>query len=92
MTAISTFGRNRSTTAHVAELAGVSIGTVHRYFPDRFTLMEKVAPIPENIVRAPQLAAAALEAIESDTPNKLASDRELLIELMASLGADNLVA
>jgi hypothetical protein len=37
-------GRDRLTTALVSELAGVSIGTVYRYFPDRVALLDYIAP------------------------------------------------
>lgn len=37
-------GRDRFTTAQVAELAGVSIGTIYRYFPDRVALLDFVWP------------------------------------------------
>jgi hypothetical protein len=37
-------GRDRFTTQHVAQLAGVSIGTVYRYFPSRVGMLDHVWP------------------------------------------------
>lgn len=37
-------GRDRLTTADVATLAGCSIGTIYRYFPDRVALLDEIAP------------------------------------------------
>jgi AcrR family transcriptional regulator len=37
-------GRDRITTKDVAALAGVSIGTVYRYFPDRLAMIDDVWP------------------------------------------------
>jgi AcrR family transcriptional regulator len=37
-------GRDRFTTMQVAELAGVSIGTAYRYFPDREAMLEHIWP------------------------------------------------
>jgi Bacterial regulatory proteins, tetR family len=47
--ALATHGRDRLTTAHVAELAGVSIGTVYRYFPDRVAVLDAVAPYRDAV-------------------------------------------
>lgn len=41
-------GRDRLTTADVAALAGCSIGTFYRYFPDRVALMDAIAPDRDN--------------------------------------------
>ncbi len=37
-------GRDRFTTADVAIRAGVSIGTIYRYFPDRISIMDALWP------------------------------------------------
>jgi len=37
-------GRDRFTTAQVAELAGYSIGTVYRYFYDRTAMLDHIWP------------------------------------------------
>jgi hypothetical protein len=37
-------GRDRLTTAMVAELAGCSIGSVYRYFADRVAILDAIAP------------------------------------------------
>lgn len=37
-------GRDRFTTAQVADLAGCSIGSVYRYFTDRVALLDAIAP------------------------------------------------
>jgi AcrR family transcriptional regulator len=37
-------GRDRFTTGQVAKLAGVSIGTVYRYFPSRISMLDYVWP------------------------------------------------
>ena len=41
---IVTRGRDRFTTADVATLAGCSIGTLYRYFPDRVALLDDLFP------------------------------------------------
>lgn len=38
------WGRDRLNTNQVAKLAGVSIGTIYRYFPDRFALLDHIWP------------------------------------------------
>lgn len=42
--AINTIGRDAFTTADVAAIAGASIGTVYRYFPDRIAILNRVWP------------------------------------------------
>lgn len=37
-------GRDRLTTATVAGLANCSIGTIYRYYTDRFAILEDIAP------------------------------------------------
>jgi hypothetical protein len=37
-------GRDRFTTAQVAELSGSSIGSVYRYFPNRRAMLDRVWP------------------------------------------------
>ena len=37
-------GRDRMTTAQVADLAGCSIGTFYRYFVDRVAILDAIAP------------------------------------------------
>jgi len=41
-------GRDRFTTAQVAVEAGVSIGTVYRYFKDRVAILDAVWPDRES--------------------------------------------
>lgn len=41
-TAIATIGIDRYTTADVARIAGCSIGTVDRYFPDRVAILDRL--------------------------------------------------
>jgi AraC-like DNA-binding protein len=43
-------GRDRFTTAQVAELAHLSIGTIYRYFADRTGLLEHVWPNRQDTV------------------------------------------
>lgn len=42
--ALRLFGRDRLTTKHVAAIAGCSIGTVYRYFPDRIAILDRIWP------------------------------------------------
>ncbi|NNC10798.1 TetR/AcrR family transcriptional regulator [Planctomonas sp. JC2975] len=56
-------GFDRLTTAQVAELAGASIGTVYRYFPDRIALL---VALRDRAVLRYRIAAA--EAIETAQP------------------------
>ena len=41
---LETIGRDAFTTAHVAEQAGVSIGTLYRYWPDRVAILDHIWP------------------------------------------------
>jgi Bacterial regulatory proteins, tetR family len=85
LTAINRFGRDRFSTSDVAELAGVSIGSVYRYFPDRVALLWKVSPVPANVVEAIGLINGALDSL--DAPSERASDtlRETLLMCRALL-------
>ncbi|WP_413600825.1 TetR/AcrR family transcriptional regulator [Curtobacterium sp. Curtsp57] len=42
--AIAEIGIDRFTTADVARIAGCSIGTVYRYFPDRVAILDRLRP------------------------------------------------
>ena len=53
------------TTAHVADLAGSSIGTVYRYFPDRIALLDALAQ--RNAERAEEKVALMVSASQSTT-------------------------
>ena len=48
------------TTAHVSDIAGSSIGTVYRYFPDRIALLDALAQ--RNAERAEEKLAAVVSA------------------------------
>ena len=53
------------TTAHVADLAGSSIGTVYRYFPDRIALLDALAK--RNAERAEVKVALMVSASQPTT-------------------------
>lgn len=42
--ALRLYGRDRLTTGQVATIAGCSIGTVYRYFPDRIAILDHIWP------------------------------------------------
>jgi len=50
---LETEGRDRFTTAQVATAAGVSIGTLYRYFPDRTAILDRVWPDRESAYLPP---------------------------------------
>lgn len=52
-------GRDRLTTAMIAERAQTSIGTVYRYYKSRWEVLEDIAPYRD---RSPLLEAEALDA------------------------------
>jgi DNA-directed RNA polymerase specialized sigma24 family protein len=57
-TVINRSGRDRFTTAEIAEEAGVSIGTLYRYFSDRSDVLDRIWPdrdahLPEGFVLEP---------------------------------------
>jgi AcrR family transcriptional regulator len=52
-------GRDRFTTAQVAELAGLSIGTIYRYFADRTRLLEHVWSDRQDIVMPAEESSTA---------------------------------
>lgn len=77
--AIAEVGRDRVTTAMIADLAGASIGTVYRYGPDRIFWLNRVQPVathgidrvlelhqrgPTTYVPAPGLVPTDDDAIE----------------------------
>lgn len=55
--ALAIHGRDRFTTAQVADLAGASIGTVYRYFPDRVAILDVIFPDREQTLPAEVVAA-----------------------------------
>lgn len=72
-------GRDRFTTADVAIRAGVSIGTIYRYFPDRISIMDALWPHRhdtagleerlervEELARVSAIAAHALGHVEDE--------------------------
>lgn len=85
-------GRDRLTTAHVAVCAGVSIGTVYRYFADRAVIIEAV--LERDEVHVAQLevfrAAAAVAAAPQDRRCSAALERAAaaLVHALMRLPAD----
>lgn len=79
-TLLAEVGRDRLTTAPVALAAGVSIGTVYRYFPDRVALLDAIAPNPERQVA--EIAAVMYdETLDSaDAINKIVEIVDVLNE------------
>jgi AcrR family transcriptional regulator len=57
-------GRDRFTASEVAALAGVSIGTLYRYFPSRLAMLDHVWPnrgstyLPEEAPREMDITAS----------------------------------
>lgn len=49
---LSEVGRDRLTTAMVAERAGASIGTIYRYFPDRTLILDLIEPMHPHGIAA----------------------------------------
>jgi AcrR family transcriptional regulator len=87
-TAIATIGIDKFTTADVARIAGCSIGTVYRYFPDRVAILDRLRPhrhdaavVLNEIVTRIDLTRAGNELTESDWSN--AAVLELLEYLRA---------
>lgn len=79
-------GIDRFTTADVARIAGCSIGTVYRYFPDRVAILDRLRPlrndgaaIAAEVVARIDLTAAGNDGTTSDWSN--ASVLELLAYL-----------
>lgn len=82
-------GYDRFTTAHVAELAGASIGTVYRYVPDRVALLDLIDPDRYVFAEARALAAdpclgteGKLLAATADAWNA-PDDRATIVRLIA---------
>ena len=63
--ALAELGRDRLTTASIAERANCSIGTVYRYFPDRVAILDHIWPDRDEGVRLsdPQDIAVGNEAV-----------------------------
>lgn len=84
--AIAEVGIDRFTTADVARIAGCSIGTVYRYFPDRVAILDRLRPhrhtgaeVLNEIVTRIDLTYAGNQETTSAWPN--ASVLELLAYL-----------
>lgn len=60
-------GRDRLTTATVAERAGVSIGTFYRYFADKADLVEQLFQCYPDIEQGPVLTALEQKLILTAT-------------------------
>ena len=56
---VADIGYERLTTAMVAEGAGASIGTVHRYFPDRIAVLQSLAARNEERLTERMVSALA---------------------------------
>lgn len=78
-------GRDRLSTADVAEHAGVSIGSIYRYFPDRAALIEAV--LEQDEVYVAQLAVLDAAAAAADDPNDRLSSAALTKSTAALVGA-----
>lgn len=83
-------GYDRFTTAHVAELAGASIGTVYRYVPDRVALLDLIDPdryvfAEVRAHREEENAGGTLVDLHvaADDCDERPNDREALIHLIA---------
>lgn len=66
---LSRVGRDRLTTGDVAKRAGVSIGIVYRYFPDRVGILDEIEPLGAtgvSNVRALHSRRAALDPTAED--------------------------
>jgi AcrR family transcriptional regulator len=89
--AAEVIGYDRFTTGDVAERAGVSIGTVYRYFPDRVALLDVIDP--ERYVftevrehRRTEVVGSTLVDLHvavDDADDVRPFDREALIHLIA---------
>jgi AcrR family transcriptional regulator len=71
------------TTAHVSELAGSSIGTVYRYFPDRIALLDALAQ--RNRERA---ADALAIAMATAAPTGVPGVVEVAVSVLAAMYRD----
>ena len=79
-TVVDDLGFDRLSTAQVAELAGASIGTVYRYFPDRIALL--VALRDRAVMRYRQAASVAMD---KQSPNTWQEVVALLADVFASM-------
>jgi AcrR family transcriptional regulator len=68
------------TTAHVSELAGSSIGTVYRYFPDRIALLDALAQ--RNRERAVDALTAAMTV---NPPSTLSALVDVAVSVLESM-------
>lgn len=60
-------GRDRYSTGDVAKRAGVSVGVIYRYFPDKFALFEHIYPSTITTVeQLEQLPAGSVVRCSSD--------------------------
>ena len=58
--ALAELGRDRLTTAAIAERANCSIGTVYRYFPDRVAILDHIWPDRDDGVALTDAAGIAV--------------------------------
>jgi AcrR family transcriptional regulator len=59
--ALAELGRDRLTTAAIAERANCSIGTVYRYFPDRVAILDHIWPDRDDGVALTDAASLAVD-------------------------------
>lgn len=65
-----------ATTNRIAERAGLSIGTLYQYFPDKFALLQAIAD--RHVRDADRELSAVLAALRADAPPFDATMRALL--------------
>lgn len=73
----------RFTTNHIAEKAGVSIGTLYRYFPDKGALLRFV--VRREMTKASDWVRAMIDASTARTPDAFLED--VVTESMSAFGA-----
>lgn len=74
------------TTNHIAERAGVSIGTLYQYFPNKDAIL--VALVERHLAEAAMALAAHAPAFAADPPPELGSGLRALIDAFVALHAD----
>ena len=71
-------GRDRLNTGDVAKRAGVSIGTLYRYYPDRVALLDDILPNRDSYEGALRQVLETLNSMELSVGEQVDEIRETL--------------
>jgi AcrR family transcriptional regulator len=85
--AITEHGIERFTTAQVAQISGLAIGTVYKYFDDRVAILDAIRPHRFDADQTLTEISERLQRLRTRTTDRLPpEDQKVLDELIALTG------